>query len=165
MKSRKSWQSKMDNPGLPKLVDIPAGMQKRFGAGTMLIPSPRQVEALIRNVPEGGLMTVSKLRESLAGQHGADVACPLTTGMFVRLAAEAAEESARAGEDAITPYWRIVKDDGSLNPKFPGGVKHVALADVRHLDQRHASALRERDGVRRCHRCQRQPFDAFHICI
>jgi len=27
------------------------------------------------------------------------------------------------GKKRITPYWRVVKDDGSLNPKFPGGVK------------------------------------------
>ena len=23
----------------------------------------------------------------------------------------------------MTPYWRVVKDDGSLYPKFPGGVE------------------------------------------
>jgi hypothetical protein len=23
----------------------------------------------------------------------------------------------------ITPYWWVVKDDGSLNPKFPGGAE------------------------------------------
>jgi alkylated DNA nucleotide flippase Atl1 len=43
--------------------------------------------------------------------------------MFVRIAAEAAEEAAREGKTRITPYWRVVKDDGSLNPKFPGGVQ------------------------------------------
>ena len=29
---------------------------------------------------------------------------------------------ARFGTGTITPYWRVVKEDGSLNPKFPGGV-------------------------------------------
>jgi alkylated DNA nucleotide flippase Atl1 len=50
----------------------------------------------------------------------------LTTGIFIRIAAEAAEEDARKGKTRITPYWRVVKDDGSLNPKFPGGVKRQA---------------------------------------
>ena len=111
----------MDNPNLPKVEPIPPKMQKRFGTGTMLIPSPRDVDALIRTVAKGEIVTVSKLRQYLAGKYSADVTCPLTTGIFVRIAAEAAEEEAREGKVRITPYWRVVKDDGSLNPKFPGG--------------------------------------------
>ena len=88
----------------------------------MLVPSPREVEAVIRTVPRGSVMTVAQIREYLAGKYAADVTCPLTTGIFVRLAAEAAEEDALAGKVEITPYWRIVKDDGSMFPKFPGGV-------------------------------------------
>lgn len=126
MKTRKSWQEKMENPNLPKLEPIPPKMRERYGTGTLLIPSPREVEALIRAVPEGRTITVSKIRDDLAGKHGADVTCPLTTGIFIRIAAEAAEESARAGADTVTPYWRVVKEDGSLNPKFPGGVKRQA---------------------------------------
>ena len=116
----------MDNPNLPKLVTIPPRMQKRFGKGTMLVPSPNEVEACIRTVRKGSVTTVSQIREFLAGKHSADVTCPLTTGIFVRIAAEAAEEDASSGKAKITPYWRVVKDDGSLNPKFPGGVKQQA---------------------------------------
>jgi hypothetical protein len=134
MKTRKSWREKMDNPNLPKVVDIPPRMQKRFGAGTMLVPSPREVDAFIRTVRKGSITTVSQIRESLAGKHSADVTCPLTTGIFVRIAAEAAEEDAKAGTAKITPYWRVLKDDGSLNPKFPGGIKRQAekLRDEGH---------------------------------
>jgi 6-O-methylguanine DNA methyltransferase, DNA binding domain len=126
MKTRRSWREKMDNPNLPKVVDIPPLWQKRWGNGSMLIPSPRQVEALMRAVPKGRLITVTGIRETLAAEHMAAVACPLTTGIFVRIAAEAAEEDARAGKTRITPYWRVVKEDGSLNPKFPGGVRRQA---------------------------------------
>jgi len=28
--------------------------------------------------------------------------------------------------ERITPYWRVVKDDGSLNPKFAGGTEAQA---------------------------------------
>jgi alkylated DNA nucleotide flippase Atl1 len=35
--------------------------------------------------------------------------------------AEAAEEDLAEGKKNIAPYWRVVKDDGSLNEKFPGG--------------------------------------------
>jgi alkylated DNA nucleotide flippase Atl1 len=126
MKTRRSWREKMDNPSLPKVVAILPNMRKRFGGGTMLVPSPPEVEAFIRTVPKGSVTTVSQIREFLAEKYSADVTCPLTTGIFVRLAAEAAEEDASTGKTKITPYWRVVKDDGSLNPKFPGGVDRQA---------------------------------------
>jgi hypothetical protein len=53
MKSRKSWREKMDNPTLPKLLAVPPNRQKRLGCGVMLIPSPTEVEALIRCVHAG----------------------------------------------------------------------------------------------------------------
>src|SRR3954453_19226377 len=126
MRTRKSWREKMDNPNLPKVVDIPPKMQKRLGAGTLLIPSPRDVEAVIRGIPQGEVMTVGRIRERLAAQYATTSACPLVTGIFVRISAEAAEEDANRGKTAITPYWRVVKNDGSLNPKFPGGVERQA---------------------------------------
>ena len=126
MKTRGSWREKMDNPSLPKVVDIPPAWQKRSGPGSMLIPSPRQVEAVMRSVPKGRLITVAAIREILAAEHMTAIACPLVTGIFVRIAAEAAEEDAQAGKTRITPYWRVVKDDGSLNPKYPGGVRRQA---------------------------------------
>jgi hypothetical protein len=92
----------------------------------MLVPSPRQVEALIRSVRKGRLITVAQMREILAAQHMTDLTCPLTTGIFVRIAAEAAEEDAQAGKTRITPYWRVVGADGSLNPKYPGGADRQA---------------------------------------
>ena len=126
MHTRKSWREKLDNPSLPKVAAIPAKWQKRFGAGDMLIPHPREVDAFIRTVRKGSVTTVSRIREFLAGKHSVAVTCPLTTGIFIRIAAEAAEEEAGAGKVKITPYWRVVKDDGSLNPKFPGGVERQA---------------------------------------
>ena len=123
MKTRKSWQEKMENPNLPKVVAIPPRMHARFGAGSMLIPSPREVEASIRAVRKGSVITFSQIRKELAAKYSADVTCPMTTGIFVRIASEAAEEEATSGKTRITPYWRVVKDDGSLNPRFPGGVE------------------------------------------
>jgi alkylated DNA nucleotide flippase Atl1 len=87
----------------------------------MLIPRPLDVEALVRAIPKGRVLTQSKLRERLAADAGADCACPLTTGIFVRIVAEAAEEDVRAGKKRVAPYWRVVRDDGRMNPKFPGG--------------------------------------------
>lgn len=123
-----TWKQKLNrsHPNHGKVVPVPPGMQKRFGIGTMLIPKPLDVDALIRKVRKGRLVTVSRIRARLAADYGADHACPFTTGLFIRIAAEAAEEDRRAGKQRITPYWRLVRDDGSLNERFPGGVKAQA---------------------------------------
>jgi len=123
MKTRKSWRAKMDNPNLPKVVEIPPKMQKRFGSGTMVLPSAHDVNAYVSAIPVGGLTTVSRIRQAMAEKYMANTACPLVTGIMMWIVAEAADEEARAGELRITPYWRVVKDDGSLNPKFPGGIE------------------------------------------
>lgn len=121
-KSRTSWREKLERTDHSKVVQVPAAMAKRLGPGTMLIPKPLDVDALIRKTKKGKLVTVSEIRSRLARDNNVDVACPLTTGIFIRIAAEAAEEDLRNGRKRVTPYWRVIRDDGSLNEKFPGGV-------------------------------------------
>ena len=119
----------MEKDQEPKVVRVPAKMQKRFGKGTMLVPKPLDVDALMRKIPKGKLATTGQIGERLASDCNADCACPMTTGIFVKIAAEAAEEDLRAGKKRITPYWRVIKSDGKLNGKFPGGPK----AQAKHL--------------------------------
>ncbi|HEY3129781.1 MAG TPA: hypothetical protein VGL91_10005 [Acidobacteriota bacterium] len=124
--SRTPWRAKLEKEQPAKVVEIPPKMRKRFGTGKMLIPKPLDVDALIRKVKPGKLVTQSQIRERLARNFQADVTCPITTGIFVRIASEAAEEDRQRGEKQVTPYWRVIRDDGSLNEKFPGGVKAQA---------------------------------------
>ena len=121
MKSRTTWREKLEKPQEPRVVKVPPKMS-RFGQGMMLIPTPKLVDNLIRRIPKGKLVTVSELRRRLAADFAVDMTCPLTTGIFLRIAAEAAEEDRMNGRKRITGYWRVVKEDGTLNPKFPGGV-------------------------------------------
>ena len=121
--SRTRWRDKLERGDHSKIVQIPSSMEKRFGAGTMFIAKPLEVDALIRLTKKGMLITVAEIRSKLARDHKTNTTCPLTTGIFVRIAAETAEEDAQNGKKRITPYWRVVRDDGSLNEKFPGGVK------------------------------------------
>jgi hypothetical protein len=119
IKTRKSWQEKLEE-GERKVVDDPRGR------GRMLIPKPLDVDALIRKIARGKLATVEQIRNRLAKDFGADFTCPLVTGVFLQIVAEAAEEDSQQGEEAVTPYWRVIKADGSLNEKFPGGVARQA---------------------------------------
>lgn len=127
MASRKSWREKLDaEEGLPKIVPIPVTMQRAHGRGTMLIARPRDVDALVRTIRKGRLATVNQLRERLAAEHGADTTCPMTTGIFLRIVAEVAEEELAAGRRRVAPYWRVLRAGGALNPKFPGGIEAQA---------------------------------------
>src|SRR5437762_10694175 len=94
---------------------------QRFGPGKMLIPTPLMVDEIIRGVRKGSLITSAIIRARLAQKMRADVTCPLCTGIFVRIAAETAEEDWALGRARVTPYWRVATDKGELNEKFPGG--------------------------------------------
>ena len=136
-KSRKSWREKLENPpaGLPKVVKVPPKWQKTMGGENILVPTPLLVDELIRKVTKKKLTTVGQIRKKLAQEYRAYSTCPLTVGIFLRIISEAAEEDRQSGKnlsraqsrEQVTPYWRVVKDDGSLNPKYPGGVEaHAA---------------------------------------
>ena len=124
-KARKTWRQKLEeeHPEHGKVVDIPPKMQNRFGTGKMLIPKPLDINALINKIPKGKLATVTQIREKLAKDAQANCSCPMTTGIFLRIVAEVAEEDVRSGKREVTPYWRVIKADGSLNEKFPGGTQ------------------------------------------
>jgi alkylated DNA nucleotide flippase Atl1 len=88
----------------------------------VVIPAPLEVDMLMKSVPEGKLVTINQIREVLAKKHKATISCPITTGIFARVAAWAAEEQAQQGIEDITPYWRTLRAGGVINPKYPGGV-------------------------------------------
>jgi alkylated DNA nucleotide flippase Atl1 len=125
MKPQKSWKEKLaDSKGLPRIQAIPDRMKARWGAETLVIPAPKEVDALMRRVPRGKVTTINQIRTALALKHGATIGCPMTTGIFAWIAANAAEEAATAKTTArVTPYWRTLKTGGLLNEKYPGGTK------------------------------------------
>jgi hypothetical protein len=123
---KKTWREKLaDDKGFPKVFPIDAKKSKRWGTGTFVIPAPREVDELMRRVPRGKLTTIDAMRRTLAERHGASIACPITTGIFAWIAAHAAEEAVANGASAkkMTPYWRTLKSNGEINPKYPGGVQ------------------------------------------
>ena len=99
---------------LPKIKEAPI----IWGGGSMLIPHPKEVLQVIHMIPYGKILTLDEIRIKLAKKHHVDITCPMTTGIFVLLAAQAHDE------DSIhVSYWRILKKNGELNSKFPGGIE------------------------------------------
>jgi hypothetical protein len=126
MSPMKSWREKLAGyKNLPSVKPIPEAMRKSRGEGTIVTPSPREVEDAMRRVPPGRLATVFGIGEGLARQHGTTIGCTVTTAIFASMVAQAAGEEERAGAVDVTPYWRTLKANGELNPKYPGGVEKL----------------------------------------
>jgi len=98
-------------------------MSKRWGTGTVVIPAPMEVDKIMKKVREGKLITINEVRTTLAKKHGATIGCPITTGIFAWIAANAAEEQKQQGKRDTTPYWRTLKTGGIINEKYPGGME------------------------------------------
>lgn len=125
-KKKKSWREKLaDSKDLPKVGRIEGKMTKRWGTGTMVIPAPVEVDAIMRRVRPGKLITIDGIRTKLAKKHDVSIACPITTGIFAWIAAHAAAEAEQDGAAKVTPYWRTLKAGNELNPKYPGGIKNI----------------------------------------
>jgi len=129
-KAKKTWREKLhDSKGLPKVVKLTKAQSKKMGAETLAIPSPEEIDEIMRKVPKGKLITINEMRRRVAIKHDADAGCPITTGIFAWIAAYAAEEERAEGKKRITPYWRTLKLKGEINPKYPGGLN----SQIKHL--------------------------------
>ena len=125
---RKTWREKLDdNKKFPKVLKLEKGFPcwralRKMGAevgDSVLLAPGRDIYDHMKVVPEGRLQTLNILCDKLASTLGVDYCCTLTTGIYINIAANASEE---LGE--YLPYWRTIKNDGSLNPKYPGGVEN-----------------------------------------
>lgn len=106
--------------GMPKIQIVTnEATIKKYGGSRMYFAPPRVYDELMKRVPPGKLITVGAMREYLARQNGADFTDPITAGIFVSIAAWASHQRA----ENPTPYWRTLKADGELNPKYPGGIE------------------------------------------
>ena len=109
---QKSKELKID--GISSFACDPGVVTAAYVAEQMNLPSPGPYESICI------LQNKGLFREFLAKKHGAEFTCPLTAGIFISLAAQASEER----EDNKIPFWRTLKKDGELNPKYPGGVEY-----------------------------------------
>ncbi len=103
-----------------KFADIPEG-------STMLVPTPEIVDTYIRSIPEGIGATLQQMRKDLAADYHAQYCCPITSGIFLRIAAEAAYEQFAAGKSMkkITPFWRIIDSKAPVAKKLTFGTEFV----------------------------------------
>ena len=71
-KLKKSWKEKLqESRDFPKVVEVTPEMSQKWGTGTVVIPAPLEVDGIMRQVPEGRLITINQIREMLAKRHNA----------------------------------------------------------------------------------------------
>lgn len=108
-----------DGKDMPKIQIITDQKSiEKYGGNRMYFAPPADYDKVMKSVPYGKVITVGTIREYFAKQSGADFTEPITAGIFVSIAAWA---SAQRTEEK-TPYWRTLKANGELNPKYPGGI-------------------------------------------
>jgi alkylated DNA nucleotide flippase Atl1 len=124
---RKSWREKLELCKPPHVditekafLGIPAGVK-------MLISSPTEVRDFVSSIPRGKCVSVGDLREALANRHRAKITCPLTTGIYLRIVAEAALDELESGKpiERITPFWRVISPKDTLAKKLRCGAEFV----------------------------------------
>ena len=102
---KKSWTDQLeDDKHFPKTLALETNfpcyralekMGAKPGDSVVLVP-PLAVDAVMQQVPEGRLITLRSICERLAETHQTQYCCTLTTGIFVNIVANAAEEMGRA---------------------------------------------------------------------
>ena len=45
-------------------------MTKRWGTGTVVIPAPVEADKIMKQVPDGKVITINEMRQTLAKRHG-----------------------------------------------------------------------------------------------
>lgn len=120
---KKTWREKYQTAKEPVVKRIDKNFADMRAGQLMLISTPAEIDQLVRKLPEGTAWTISDLRKELARRHKADITCPVTTGIFVRINAEVALEDIAAGKspDEVMPFWRVVDPNSPLAKKISCG--------------------------------------------
>ncbi len=127
-RARKSWTDKLETSKPHQVKPAPMDIAGMKAGEIMLVPSPQIIADFIRAIPPGASMDVKTMRQELARKYKAEVTCPITTGILLRIVAEVALEArARgAGLRDITPFWRVLDEHAPTTRKLSCGAAFVA---------------------------------------
>ncbi|MEX0299540.1 MAG: hypothetical protein AB3N28_10745 [Kordiimonas sp.] len=106
----KSWAENLSSKRQYDVKPVAKDMAGMKQGQLMLITSPQIMNAFIKEIPVGESIDMKTLRSQLAAKYDAEVCCPITSGIHLRVVAEAAyEEYCKAGTTKdITPFWRAI---------------------------------------------------------
>jgi hypothetical protein len=123
MAIKKSWLDKLNEHKKPKIKRIDIGFADIPSGSNMFIATPKLINKYIQEIGIGKRVNIKILRKDLAIEHNADYTCPVTTGIFLRIVAEANYEKFQQGKrlEEITPFWRVIEPNSALAKKLTFG--------------------------------------------
>jgi hypothetical protein len=144
---RKTWVEKRNVSKSPEVKIVNTDFADIHKGEKMLIATPGIVDTYIRKIRPGHLKTLQQMRDDLARTYRADKTCPVTSGIFLRIVAEAAYEEYAAGKPLknITPFWRIVTKDSNTAKKLSFGTSLLEAQQLKegitHLTKKRTYAI------------------------
>jgi hypothetical protein len=123
MPTKKTWTEKLQVKKEPQLKKIHKDFWGYTKGDAMYISTPQIIENYIKQIAKGKSIDTVTMRNDLALENNAVFTCPLTTGIFLRIVAEAANEQLEQGVPLknITPFWRVVEPNSPLAKKLTFG--------------------------------------------
>jgi hypothetical protein len=128
MATKKTWLDKLSEKKEPKIKRIDFDFADIPANSNMFIATPQIIDNYIQQIPKGKTVTVQTMRKDLAIENGADYTCPVTTGIFLRIVAEANFVKYQQANSlkGITPFWRVVEPNSPLSKKLTFGRDFIA---------------------------------------
>lgn len=122
---KKSWIDKFNQPREKMIKVIDTNFSDMKVGEKMLIATPKIIDEYINQVPKSYTVDMKTMRKDLALTHQAEVTCPVTTGIFLRIVSEVSYENIIQGEKSPTPFWRVVDPKSKLANKLACGPRFI----------------------------------------
>ena len=131
---KKTWIEKYNQPRDKTIKILDKDFTDMKAGEKMLIATPQIINKYVNQIPSSFLVDMKTMRKDLALSHNADVTCPVTTGIFLRIVAELAYEQHKDGKTNITPFWRVVNPRSDLAKKLECGPTFIQKMRALELD-------------------------------
>ncbi len=124
----------------PKVKVLETNFADMKAGQTMVVPTPELIRSVIEGTSEGEQLSLSALRKALAARTTADVACPVTTSIFLRkliMSEWSKHQVLLTGEpdislNAMLPFWRVVNPAMPLYKKLDPAIQVFVLSKREH---------------------------------
>jgi len=118
-----TWLEKLQTKKTPLVKKVESDFADIQAGSTMLVATPQIFEDYVYKIKRGDSKNLKQIRADLARLYSANSTCPVTTGIFLRIVAEANYERMSHGVAAekVAPFWRAIAPGSSLARKLSFG--------------------------------------------
>jgi 6-O-methylguanine DNA methyltransferase, DNA binding domain len=120
---------------LPKKVMLSSDFAGVKAGLVLYIGTPQIVADYISKIPKGETCSIEKLRNQLARRNGCNAMCPVSTAIFLRIAADYAIDQMKTGTNLkeVIPFWRVISSKDKIASKLK--IEPSWLDHQRQLEQ------------------------------